>query len=161
MRAYAALPASLRAAHPLVFVGRCHRARVEADKLMAELNIREQVQLTGVVDEKTLHALYGGARLLVCPSFMEGFGFPPLEALACQVPVVATDQTCVPEVLGEAAFYVDPSSIESMSHGMEQVLVDETLRDRQIAEGIKQAARYNPARTGDAMKGVLNLILNG
>ena len=160
MRAYATLPQSLQSAHPLVFAGRSNRARAEADDLINLLNIREHVHMTGVVDNKSLHALYGGARVLVCPSFMEGFGFPPLEAMACGIPVVASDRTCIPEVLGDAAYYIDPASTQSMTQGIEQVLGDNALREKQIAEGIKQAASYTPARTGEAMLAVLDSLLN-
>jgi glycosyltransferase involved in cell wall biosynthesis len=111
-----------------------------------------------VVDEKTLHALYGAAALLACPSLMEGFGFPPLEAMACGVPVVATDRTCVPEVLGDAALYVDPASIKSITAGLTIVLDDSDKREDMIEAGIRQAARYTPARTAEAMADVLEHI---
>jgi glycosyltransferase involved in cell wall biosynthesis len=154
IRAYAALPASLRERHALVFAGRAARAGSEAERLAGALGVRDRVRLLGVVDEEVLHALYGAARLLACPSFMEGFGFPPLEAMACGLPVVATDRTCVPEVLGDAGVYVNPASIESITGGLASVLEDEEKYDRLVEAGRRQAGRYGPARTAAAMKEV-------
>ncbi len=155
LRAYAALPPSLRKDRQLVFAGRASRARPEAERLAAKLGVSSCVRILGVVDEKTLHALYGGAGLLACPSFMEGFGFPPLEAMSCGVPVVASDRTCMPEVLGDAAVYVNPSSIESIARGLASVFEDAQRQERLIELGREQAARYNPARTARAMADVL------
>ncbi len=159
MQGYARLPKALQIAHPLVFVGRCKRVRKAAVELAEQLDIHQSIHITGVVDESTLHAFYGGARLLVCPSFMEGFGFPALEALACGVPVVASSRTCIPEVLGAAARYVDPSSPQSIAEGLEQVLEDNTLRDRLIESGFTQAASYSPERTAAAMLRVVERVL--
>lgn len=156
LRAYAALPPSLRAEHPLVFAGRAKRARTEAGKLARSLGIGDSVHILGVVDEMVLRALYGNASVLACPSFMEGFGFPPLEAMACGVPVVASDRTCMPEVLGNAALYVDPGSTESITKGLMSVLDDRETRDGLISQGFGQAACFNPARTADAMARVLS-----
>ena len=156
IRAYAALPALLRERHALVFAGRVARARNEALRMAAALGIQDRVHILGVVEEEVLHALYGGARLLACPSFMEGFGFPPLEAMACGVPVVATDRTCVPEVVGEAGVYVDPASIESITAGLAAVLDDAAKHDALVEAGLRQATRFGPARTAAAMEQVLN-----
>ena len=158
IRAYAALPASLRARHSLVFAGRAKRARRDAERLAAALGVRERVAILGVVGEEPLHALYGAASLLACPSFMEGFGFPPLEAMACGVPVVATNRTCVPEVLGDAAEYVDPASIESITEGLRSVLEGARKREAMIEAGTARAAQYNPARTSEAMAQVLDRL---
>jgi len=156
--AYAALPTAIQKAHSLVFAGRAKRAREEAERLAETLGVREQVHILGVVDEKSLHALYGSACLLACPSFMEGFGFPPLEAMACGVPVVATNRTCVPEVLGDAAVYVNPASTESIVEGLMSVLDDARKRDEMVAAGINRAAQYNPGRTAEAMSHVLHRL---
>jgi glycosyltransferase involved in cell wall biosynthesis len=156
IRAYAALPVSLRKTHGLVFAGRARRARPEPERLATELGVRERVRILGVIDEGTLHALYGAASLLACPSLMEGFGFPALEAMACGVPVVATNRTCVPEVLGDAATYVDPTSIENITDGLALVLGDARKREAMIDAGTKRAAEYNPARTARAMADVLD-----
>ncbi len=158
LRAYAMLPPSLRKERRLVFAGRASRARGKAERLAAKLGVRSDVRILGVVDEKTLHALYGGAGLLACPSFMEGFGFPPLEAMSCGVPVVASDRTCMPEVLSDAAIYVNPGSIESIAIGLASVLEDSQRRERLVALGLEQAARYNPDRTARAMGDVLDKI---
>ena len=154
IRAFAAIPAPLRASHPIVFAGRAGRRR-KAEQLAETLGVGERVRILGVVDDRSLCALYGGARLLACPSFMEGFGFPPLEAMACGVPVVAANRTCVPEVLGDAAVYVDPSSIRSISEGLMSVLDDDAKREALIDAGMKHVSQYGPVRTAEAMSRVL------
>jgi len=158
IRAFAAMPASLRVSHPLVFAGRAERSRREAEHLADTLGVRKDMRVLGVVDERSLCALYGGASVLACPSFMEGFGFTPLEAMACGLPVVATNRTCVPEVLGDAPLYVDPASIESISDALILVLSDRAKRDSLIDAGLRRAALFNPARTGQAMAQVLAML---
>lgn len=96
MRSYARLPEALRKAHHLVLAGPRHRAEHKALKLAVDLGIADQVHFTGETSENLLAALYGGAILFVFPSLMEGFGLPPLEAMARGVPVIATNRTAVP-----------------------------------------------------------------
>jgi len=158
LRAYAALPPALRAEHPLVFAGRAKRAHKEVEQLATTLSVWNNVRILGVVDETVLHALYGSAALLACPSFMEGFGFPPLEAMACGIPVVASDRTCMPEVLGGAALYVDPGSVESIARGIRTVFEDRKTREKLVEAGFAQAAGYTPARTAEAMSRVLDQL---
>jgi len=155
MRAFARLTPALQAAHPLVFAGRSRRARADAARLMQQLGIEQHVRILGVVDDRALHALYGGAGVLACPSFMEGFGFPPLEAMACSVPVLATNRTCVPEVLGDAAAYIDPDSVPEMAEALARVLTDKALRANLVEAGVRRARTFTPQRTAAAMSNVL------
>ena len=158
IRAFAELPAAVRSAHHLVFVGRAKRAEGDAQRLATSLGIDGQMHILSVVDEEALHALYGAALLLACPSFMEGFGFPPLEAMACGVPVVATNRTCVPEVLGDAPIYIDPASIPNMTAGLRAVIENPQQRAAMIAAGLRRAAEFNADRTARAMQAVLNRL---
>ena len=95
---------------------------------------------TGPVDDATLKALYLDAAALVFPSLYEGFGLPPLEAMALGCPVVAARAASLPEVCGDAALYVDPASTASIADGMRRVLEDAALRERLTAAGRARAA---------------------
>jgi glycosyltransferase involved in cell wall biosynthesis len=90
------------------------------------------------------------------PSFFEGFGLPPLEAMTCGVPVVATDRTSVPEVLGDAPVYVNPADLRSLADAMQAVLEDAKLRSRLVEAGLRRGREFNPRRTGAAMKQVVD-----
>ncbi len=78
--------------------------------------------LTGYVPEKDLPALYSGATCFVYPSYFEGFGLPPLEAMQCGAPVIVGNQTSLPEVVGDAAVLVDPFDVDAMATAIETVV---------------------------------------
>jgi glycosyltransferase involved in cell wall biosynthesis len=109
--------------------------------------LRENVEFLGNVSDKELPDLYRRASLLVFPSFYEGYGFPPLEAMACGCPVVVSHVASLPEVCGDAAYYVDPYSIESIAEGMYQMLTNETLRQSLINKGLERAKRLTWERS--------------
>jgi alpha-1,3-rhamnosyl/mannosyltransferase len=155
LEAYARLPAGLRAAHPLVYAGSDHRAGSAARRLAARLGVADQVHFTGPVADAALPALYTGALAFVFPSFLEGFGLPPLEAMALGVPVVASPRTSLPEVLGDAPLYAEPDDLSALADALRRVAEDSDLRTRLAAAGPPQAARFSPARTADAMAALL------
>ena len=155
MRAYSRLPEQVRDEHSLVLAGPTRRNAERAERLAAALAIERQTFIPGVVPEEQMSVLYSGADVFVFPSFLEGFGLPPLEAMACGVPVVATNRTSVPEVLGDAPLYIDPSDHEAMSDAIQTVLEDAGLRSRLIESGRSRCAHFSPARTAAAMQKVL------
>jgi glycosyltransferase involved in cell wall biosynthesis len=106
-----------------------------------------RVFFTGEVSDELLRSYYAHAELLVFPSLYEGFGFPPLEAMAAGIPVAASTAGSIPEVCGEAAAYFDPCSVEEMSAVIERALTDQPLRDRLRELGKRQVARYSWAET--------------
>jgi glycosyltransferase involved in cell wall biosynthesis len=93
----------------------------------------------GRVAEADLPALYAGAEAFAFPSLYEGFGLPPLEALACGTPVVASAATAIPEVVGRAGVLVDPHDAESIAEGLRRVLEDRTLREALARDGLARA----------------------
>ncbi|MDQ6664685.1 MAG: glycosyltransferase family 4 protein [Acidobacteriota bacterium] len=102
-----------------------------------------RVRLTGYVDDQQLPALYSGAMALVYPSLYEGFGLPPLEAMACGVPVITSNSTSLPEVVGDAGIQVDPTEAESIADAICRVTRDEPLRMAMRAKGLARAERYS------------------
>lgn len=105
--------------------------------------VRGDVILTGYVSEVDKLALLTGAEALVYPSVYEGFGFPVLEAMACGTPVLTSNVSSLPEVVGEDAVLVDPYESISIAEGIESLLRDDALRARLASAGLKRAARFS------------------
>ncbi|HJX37559.1 MAG TPA: glycosyltransferase family 1 protein [Anaerolineae bacterium] len=110
---------------------------------MHELGLEHDVVFPGFVPDEDLPALYSAAALFVFPSLYEGFGLPVLEALACGAPVITSNASSLPEVAGEAALLVDPSSVEALVRAVRDVLGNRELREDLRERGPKQAARFN------------------
>lgn len=107
----------------------------------------DRVKFTGYVADEDLPPLYSGALAFVYPSFYEGFGLPPLEAMACGVPVVTSNTTSIPEVTGDAAFLVDPYNIESIAEGMHLALDSNDAREIMKEAGLKRARSFSWERS--------------
>ncbi len=99
------------------------------------------------VPQSDLTSLYSGAVMLTQPSIYEGFGFPPLEAMACGTPVVVSNISSLPEVVGDAGVLVDPNSVNSIAEGMLRLLVNKELRDKLSEQGIARAAEFTWDKT--------------
>ncbi len=106
------------------------------------LHVRDRVQLLDFVADSDLPVVYNLAQVFVYPSLYEGFGLPPLEALACGTPVVTSDNSSLLEVVGNAALLVRADDVEALSEGMICLLTDESLRDRLRRAGLEQARRF-------------------
>ncbi len=116
-------------------------ARVEA------LNLSGEVHYVGYVPAGDLPMWYNAADLFVYPSLYEGFGLPPLEAMACGTAVVASTASSLPEVVGEAGLLVDPSDTEALATAMEQVLSDRGVQEQMQAASLAQAQSFSWAET--------------
>jgi len=124
-----------------------HAAAIEA--LIAELNLRESVQITGWVPREELYQLYARAQAFVYPSTFEGFGMPVLEALAAGIPTACSDIPPLREVAGDAALYFDPLDDESLASAMECVMTDAPLRQRLAQSGPERARPFTWARSAE------------
>jgi glycosyltransferase involved in cell wall biosynthesis len=109
--------------------------------------LHKHVRFLGFVPIETLAVLYRLASLFVFPSLYEGFGLPPLEAMACGTPVVTSNASSMPEVVGEAAFLVDPYDADSIADGMRQVLTNAGLRATLVERGFERAKMYSWERS--------------
>lgn len=114
-----------------------------------------RVMMLGQVADADLRGIYRAADLFVYPSLYEGFGIPPLEAMSCGTPVVASSATAVPEVVGEAAILVDPLDVKSIARGIRRVLVDSELRERLRRDGSARAASFDWDGSARTVYGVL------
>jgi glycosyltransferase involved in cell wall biosynthesis len=100
------------------------------------------VILTGYVADEDLPALYRAARAFVYPSLFEGFGLPPLEAMACGTPVVTSDVSSLPEITGDAALLIDPNDERALANALIEIVNDERLRAELREKGIAQAKKF-------------------
>ena len=137
LKAYQDLDGNIRKDIKLVLVGFKGWENREIMELIREME--GDVFYIGYVPEEDLAKIYNLAHLMAYPSFYEGFGLPPLEAMACGCPVVVSKAASLPEVCGDAAYYVDPKEVTSIAGGISKVLSDEGLRAAQIKKGIAHA----------------------
>jgi len=128
----------------LVIVGKVDPAFPEISAKVKELKLEQNVLFTDfVAEQKELERLYQMATAFVFPSLYEGFGLPPLEAAARGVPVICSNRTSLPEVMGEAALFVDPENREAWSEAMLRIVRDEKLRSVLIKKGLVQVEKYS------------------
>lgn len=111
--------------------------------------LARRVVTTGFVDDDTLAWLYSGALLFVYPSLYEGFGLPPLEAMQCGAPVVTSNRSSLPEIVGDAATLVDPEDEDAIAAAMHALYRDGALREARRGAGLRQAARFSWQRTAE------------
>lgn len=143
IQAFGDLPTDIRARHQLVIVGRV------SDEQMALLSVAmrragaaESVVFTGFVPDAELIELYACCALFVFPSTLEGFGLPPLEAMACGAPVIASNTTSLPEVMGEPRATFDPSKNSAITEKMHDVLTQPSFADELRVHGQRQAQKF-------------------
>lgn len=127
----------------LGLVGRSGRREVDLPALARSLGIAKRVRFLGFVPDEDLAPLYAGAEAFVFPSLYEGFGIPPLEAMACGCPVVSSDRASLPEVCGDAAVYVNPYDEESIAEGITRVAGDAKLREELRRRGLARAGEFS------------------
>ncbi len=127
--------------------------------LIRSLGLRDRVHWLGQVSRAEMPALMAGSAVVVYPSHYEGFGLPPLEAMAAGCPVVASNASCLPEVLGDAALLVDPGDETGFARAVESVLTDQQLRQRLIAAGRAQARKFTWERCAERTVDAYRLAL--
>lgn len=116
----------------------------ELEEKTLSLKLEDDVIFTGLVEEKDLVPLYNGALAYVFPSLYEGFGLPPLEAMQCGVPVIASDISSIPEICGkENAVFFDPKNPEDMAEKIFEVTSQKALREKLIANGLQRVKQFS------------------
>jgi glycosyltransferase involved in cell wall biosynthesis len=115
------------------------------DEIENKLNELKDLNIvrTGYVEDDDLPALYSGATLFIYPSFYEGFGMPPLEAMACGTPVITSNNSSLPEVVGNAGIMVDAKDTRSLTKNIEKVLKSKKLQSEMSKKGLKQAKNFS------------------
>jgi glycosyltransferase involved in cell wall biosynthesis len=158
--AYERLASRRRDLPPLVLAGReTADARPWLDRL-ARPPLDRLVRHIGYVEPASRRALYEGARLLVQPSFEEGFGIPVLEAMTLGVPVVVANRGALPELVGDAALLVDPDDRDELAGAIERVLDDQAWAAEGVAKGLARAREYSWTRTARRMVEAYGLAID-
>jgi alpha-1,3-rhamnosyl/mannosyltransferase len=127
---------------PLVLAGADGWSNDELRPRLAELSRSGRLRRLGYVPASLRVPLLSGARTFVFPSLHEGFGWPPLEAMACGTPVVTSDVSALPEVVGDAALLIDPLDVDELAAAIRHLWVDEAARDDLRTRGLRRARRF-------------------
>ncbi|NPV46444.1 MAG: glycosyltransferase family 4 protein [Armatimonadetes bacterium] len=157
VHAYQRLPAPLRAQHGLVIVGKHGWLMKHLPALAREAG--PDVQFTGYADDEDLPALYTLAECFAYPSLYEGYGLPPLEAMACGTPVLTSNVASLPEVTAGAALCVDPTDVQSLQDGLQRMLTDTDLRRELVTRGLERAAGLTWGPAAQGLLGVLRAVV--
>ena len=128
--------------------------------VVESLGLVDDVIFTGFVPETDLPTYYSGAEALVLPSLYEGFGFPVLEAMACACPVITSDNSSLPEVVGKAGIMVDPHDTNSLAQAICAVLTDSELSNNMIRRGLVQSKRFSWKKAAEQTLEVYNKVEN-
>jgi glycosyltransferase involved in cell wall biosynthesis len=151
LKAYTYARKAFGADYPLVLAGKKpekkSRRYPDYDRHIAHLELEEAVHWAGYIDEEDKPALYRGAASFAFPSKYEGFGLPPLEAMASGVPVVASNRSSLPEVIGDAGFTLDPDDHRGIGGSIIATIVQEDLAEEMGRKGIEQAAKFSWEKT--------------
>jgi glycosyltransferase involved in cell wall biosynthesis len=142
LTAWRLLPQGLRKAYPLVLAGTNGWLSQTLQDEICQGELQGWVKRLGYVPEQDLPLLYAGAALFVYPSTYEGFGLPPIEAMACGVPVVVSNQSCLPEVTQGAALMADPDDVDAFCQTLEKGLTDSGWQQSAITAALHVAAAY-------------------
>jgi glycosyltransferase involved in cell wall biosynthesis len=128
---------------PLVVIGKQGWLFDETYRKLRDLGLTERVKFLGYVPDEDLPMLYSAATAFAFPSVYEGFGLPPLEAMACGAPVISSNASSLPEVVGEGGLLVSPMDVRAWREAIERVLSDEMLRRDLSLRGLTQAAKFS------------------
>ena len=160
VRAYAQLKERAAISHKLVLVGGLGWRYERLFTLVEELGLQDDLVFPGFVSYDELPLWYNAADLFVYPSLYEGFGLPPLEAMACGVPVITSNVSSLPEVVGEAGPLVDPLDVEGLAEAMAHVLSDGALRAEMRERGLARAGQFSWLEAARGTARVYDRVLN-
>ena len=159
IEAFAALKAELEkeGRYPdlkLIIIGDELSKHADLRRAVIKSRVQNDVRFLGFVPIGVLRIFYDLAKVFVFPSLYEGFGLPPLEAMAHGTPVVTSNTSSIPEVVGNAAVMVNPENVFEIMHALHRVLLDQTVRERLKARGVVQAQRFS---WDDSVRRMLNV----
>ncbi len=146
LRAYANLPKPILGEYQLVLAGNVQRSK-NLSPLIQQLGLEKHIVFTGIIADEHLARLYQEASVFVFPTLYEGFGLPVLEAMACGCPVITSNNSSLPEVVGDAGIMLDPLDASAMSAAIEQVLTDQDLAEGLRQDGVQRAKQFCWERT--------------
>jgi glycosyltransferase involved in cell wall biosynthesis len=145
--------------HKLVLAGPWGWSMNGFHQQIEELNLADRVQLLGYIPDEDLPGLYSLATAFVFPSLYEGFGLPPLEAMACGTPVLSSRNSSLAEICGDAAYLVDPRDVENLAEGLRRVVADADLRAQLSESGRRRAQEFSWERAARETAAVYEGVL--
>jgi glycosyltransferase involved in cell wall biosynthesis len=152
--------AVLKETYPDILLIRVGKANNNTLELIKSLDLTDNIRYVNANSEEDLVRLYNAADVFAFPSFYEGFGLPVLEAMACGTPVVASNRTSIPEIVGDTGILVDPEDISALTKGIEQVLNEAPLAKDLSHRGIERAGEFTWENTAKSTSSVYATILN-
>ena len=159
IRAFSKLKQTKKIGEKLVIVGIPNWKQSEFYDLVCLLQCENDVVFTDYVTQEELVCLYNCATLFIYPSLYEGFGIPPLESMACGTPVITSNTTSIPEIVGDAALQIDPNSQEELEAAVYKLLVDHSLRDNLIQRGLARAKQFSWQRMAEETLDIYKSII--
>ena len=159
IRAFARARRAARLPHRLVLVGARGWKYAEIDAAIEQEEMQDHVFFAGYVPQEELPLWYRAADLFVYPSLYEGFGLPPLEAMASGTPVITSNAASLPEVVGDAALLVAPDDEAALADAMVRGVTDRALREQMLARGLAQAAKFSWTRAARETTDIYRAVL--
>ncbi len=160
IKSYAALPSNMRKKYKLVMgASRSDKYFSHVEEVIRKMELTQDVVFTGFIEHEDLPAVYNMGSLFAFPSFYEGFGLPPLEAMACGSPVVSSGTSSMPEVLGDAALFFNPYHVEEMSLVIRQMLEDENMRNKFRLKGLERAKFFTFEKMASRILDIFESVL--
>ena len=158
LNAYHPLSEDIKAKYPLILVG---FKGWENDEVMKAIEKEKKyVKYLGYLSDKALAHVYNLASLFIYPSLYEGFGIPPLEAMACGTAVISSNAASLPEACGDAVTYIDPEKPEDIADKIEYILNDVAMRNNMILKGLERVQRFTWERSAHEHKKIFDKVLN-
>lgn len=159
VKAYSELKNKLKTLPRLVLAGEDIGAASEITSLILQLGLGNDVKRIGFIQPEYLKAIYSAAKIFVFPSYYEGFGLPPLEAMACGVPVITSDRASLPEVVGDAGICISIDSTVGLSESMELLLADENVYADLSEKGKMQAGKFTWPKVAEEVMNVYREVV--
>jgi glycosyltransferase involved in cell wall biosynthesis len=151
----------MKTAYKLVIVGGKGWKYDDIFRNIEALNLQEDVIFTGYVPKEDLVKFYNLADLFVYPSLYEGFGLPPLEAMACGCPVITSNTSSLPEVVGDAGIMVNPYDVNELVKVMYEVLTNEGLKKELSKKGLERAKLFDWKKTAEETWKAYEMVYHG
>lgn len=156
--AYMQLPAQVRKHYPLILVGMKGWHTSSLERQMAPLVASGEIRQLGYLEREDLATIIAGALTLVYPSIYEGFGLPPLEAMTCGIPVIASNVSSLPEVVGDAGLLINPHNIDDIAKAIETMVTAPEIRDAYAQKALARSAEFSWDRCVDQTMNVYRQV---
>jgi glycosyltransferase involved in cell wall biosynthesis len=160
IRAYQRTRYESKIPQKLIICGNIGLEEMKFEKLIRELSLKNSIIFTGRLSEKELAAVYQAADLFIEPSLYEGFGLQVIEAMACGIPVITSNVTSLPEIVGDAGILVSPTDIESLASAMVKILTDSGLNQTLRQKSLERAKFFSWDRAAQETLDIYNKLLS-